>query len=138
MGTEDRSHTEVVADQLLDMYFEPDAKEMQHIGSYELPSDEQGEHVLDLARGLMFPGYAGPDVHRGARQELRDLVRVRVADMRAALQRQVYRAMHHKRQQVLGRSDLECADCTRRANAIADRFLEHLPELRRQIRIDLH
>ena len=137
MSREDRSHTEVVADALLDMYFEPDAKEMQHIGSYELPNDEEIERILEMTRALMFPGYAGPDVHRGERADLRDLVRVRVADLRASLHRQIYRATHHKRQQVLGRSDLECAECTAKANTIVDRFLDKLPELRRQIRVDL-
>ena len=134
---EDRSHNEVVADQLLDMYFDPDAKEMQHIGSYELPSDREVERIVDMTRALMFPGYAGPDMHRG-RQELRDLVRVRVADLRAALHRQVYRATHHKSQQVLGRSDLECKECAGKADTITDRFLDRLPALRRQIRVDLH
>jgi serine O-acetyltransferase len=134
---EDRSHNEIVADQLLDMYFDPDAKEMQHIGSYELPSDREVERIVDMTRALMFPGYAGPDMHRG-RQELRDLVRVRVADLRAALHRQVYRATHHKSQQVLGRSDLECRECAAKADAITDRFLDRLPALRRQIRVDLH
>jgi serine O-acetyltransferase len=137
MSREDRSHTEVVADALLDMYFEPDAKEMQHIGSYELPNDEEIERILEMTRALMFPGYAGPDVHRGERADLRDLVRVRVADLRASLHRQIYRATHHKRQQVLGRSDLECAECTAKASTIVDRFLDKLPELRRQIRVDL-
>jgi len=134
---EDRSENQVVADRLLEMYFEPDAKEMQHIGSYELPSDEQIERVLEMTRALLFPGYAGPDMHRAERQDLRDLVRVRVAELRAGLHRQVYRALHHKRQQVLGRSDLECVECAGKADGISDRFLARLPELRREIRVDL-
>jgi serine O-acetyltransferase len=138
-GGEERTHVEEVADQLLDLYFDADAKEMQHIGSYELPNDEQVELVIELARALMFPGYAGPDVHRGPRQELRDLVRTRVADLRTLLERQIYRATHHKRQQQLDRSvpDLECADCLAKANTITNRFLNHLPELRRIVRTDL-
>jgi serine O-acetyltransferase len=134
---EPRSHADQVADDLLEMYLDPAAQEMQHIGSYQLPSDTQVERVIDLARALLFPGYAGPDVARLARGELRDLVRGRVGELRATLHRQVYRALHHKRQQALGKSDLECAECAGKADAITDRFLAHLPELRVQIRLDL-
>src|SRR5579863_2028686 len=117
-----------VADELLDAYLDPDAREMQHIGSYELPSDVGVERCVELARELLFPGYAGPDVPRSDRTELRALLRSRVEELRVALQRQVYRALHHKRQQELGRNELECADCTARADSITERFLERLPE----------
>ncbi|NVB83483.1 MAG: serine acetyltransferase [Kofleriaceae bacterium] len=126
-----------VADQLLEAYLDPTAAEMQHIGSYELPSDAQVEHVIDMCRALLFPGYAGPDVARLEKSQLRDLVQLRVDELRVALHRQVYRALHHKRQQMLGRNELECADCTRKAQDITERFITHLPELRALVRIDL-
>jgi serine O-acetyltransferase len=132
-----RSNVEQVADELLERYFDPGAREMQHIGSYELPSSSAVEQILEMARALLFPGYAGPDVARLAVTQLRDLVRFRIAELRIALHRQVYRAIHHKRQQALGRSDLDCDDCTTKADAITDRFLAHLPELRSQVRLDL-
>src|SRR3954447_17149910 len=93
-----------VVDRLLDAYLDPTAAEMQHIGSYELPSDAQVEHVIDMCRALLFPGYAGPDVARLEKAQLRDLVQLRVDELRVALHRQVYRALHHKRQQMLGRN----------------------------------
>src|SRR4051794_14171868 len=124
-----------VADQLLEAYLEPSAAEMQHIGSYELPSDAQVEHVLDMCRALLFPGYAGPDVARLERGQLRELVRLRLDELRVALHRQVYRALHHKRQQKLGKNELECADCTRKAHDVTDRFIEKMPDLRAQVRI---
>jgi len=111
---------------------------MQHIGSYELPSVQQVESVIDQCRALLFPGYAGPDVDRGSPTALRDVIRARVIELRLALHRQVYRAAHHKRQQSLGRSDLECVECADKADTITDRFLAHLPELRRQVTLDLH
>lgn len=126
-----------VADQLLELYLDPAASEMQHIGSYELPSQRAVDHILDGARALLFPGYAGPDVARMSRAQLRELVRVRVGELRMGLHHQVYRALHHKRQQALGRSELECADCGQRAEAITERFLDHLPALRAQCRLDL-
>jgi serine O-acetyltransferase len=132
-----RSNVEHVADELLELYFDPGAREMQHIGSYELPSETAVEQILEMARALLFPGYAGPDVARLAVTQLRDLVRFRIAELRIALHRQVYRSIHHKRQQSLGRSDLDCDDCTTAADVITDRFLAHLPELRSQVRLDL-
>jgi len=127
-----------VADQLLEAYLDPSAAEMQHIGSYELPSETEVASIVEQCRALLFPGYAGPDVDRGAPSALRDVIRARVIELRLALHRQVYRAVHHKRQQELGRSDLECVDCAARAETITDRFLGSIPELRQQVRLDLH
>jgi serine O-acetyltransferase len=87
---------------------------------------------------LLFPGYAGPDVDRGSPTALRDIIRARVIELRLALHRQVYRAAHHKRQQSLGRSDLECVECAGKADEVTDRFLGQLPELRRKLTLDLH
>jgi serine O-acetyltransferase len=132
---------DVVADELLAQYLDPEAKEMQHIGSYELPSDAQIEAIIDMCRAILFPGYAGPDVARLGVPQLRELVKCRVEELRDALRVQVYRALHHKRQQALGKSgettDLECADCTANARSITERFLDHLPELRARIKLDL-
>jgi serine O-acetyltransferase len=134
---EARSQADRVADDLLDLYLEPTAREMQHIGSYELPSEAQVEQVIDLSRALLFPGYAGPDVARLAVTQLRELIRFRIAELRIALHLQVYRALLHKRQQSLGTNDVVCAECTAKADSITERFLEHLPELRTQVRLDL-
>ena len=131
------SHADDVADALLAMYLDPAAGEMQHIGSYELPSEREVESIVEQCRALLFPGYAGPDVERGSEAALRDLIRARVIELRTALHRQVYRATHHKRQQALGRSDLECTDCAGRADTITERFLTRLPDLRRQVLLDL-
>jgi serine O-acetyltransferase len=130
------SKIDAVADALVDMYFDPAAQEMQHIGSYELPNEPAVEHIIDECRALLFPGYAGADLN-GTRPELRDAVRSRVGLLRAHTHRQVYRALHHKRQQVLGKADLECSECAGMADTITDRFLAHLPELRVQVRLDL-
>src|SRR5690242_15409747 len=134
---ESRSRVDLVADQLLEMYLDPQAQEMQHIGSYELPSQPQVDSIVEQCRALLFPGYAGPDVDRGSPSALRDTIRARIIELRLALHRQVYRAAHHKRQQLLGRSDLECTECAGKADSITDRFLGHLPELRTRITLDL-
>jgi serine O-acetyltransferase len=126
-----------VADLLLEAYLDPRAAEMQHIGSYEMPSDGQIERVLEMCRALLFPGYAGPDIERIEKSELRDLVKMRVEELRVALRRQVYRAHHHRKQQMLGRNERECAECTANAGVITDRFIQRLPALRAHIRLDL-
>ena len=125
------------ADELVDAYFDPGAVEMQHIGSYELPNEAGVGVIVELSRELLFPGYAGPDVPRMEKRELRLLVERRLGELRTALHRQVYRASHHKRQQQLGKNDLECAECTRKAEDITDKFIAHLPELRALVRLDL-
>jgi serine O-acetyltransferase len=127
-----------VADALLDAYLDPQAAEMQHIGSYELPTEAGVERVVELAREMLFPGYAGPDVPRAERAELRELVRMRLDDLHVALHRQVYRAHHHRRQQLLGGRALECEECTQRADDITGRFIARLPALRAAVRLDLH
>jgi serine O-acetyltransferase len=128
---------EVATDELLEAYFDPNAKEMQHIGSYELPTEAGIERSVEIARELLFPGYAGPDVPRTDRGALRAIVRTRIEELRHTLHRQVYRALHHKRQQSLGRNELECAECTHKSESITDRFCARLPELRAQVRLDL-
>ncbi len=125
-----------VADQLIELYFDAEAKEMQHIGSYELPSESAVEGVIDEVRALLFPGYAGPDV-TGTRAAIRETVRQRVGELRVHLQRQVYRAHFHKQQQAIATGITECGQCAIDADSIADRFLEQLPSLRRAIRLDL-
>ncbi|MGE0545561.1 MAG: serine O-acetyltransferase EpsC [Kofleriaceae bacterium] len=135
--TGERSSVEVVADELLEAYFDPQAKEMQHIGSYELPSHAHVEHVTEMCRALLFPGYAGPDVPPMPRSELRELVRARVGELRAALRKQVYRAAHHKRQQTVGGADLECEECAAKADSITERFFRKLPDLRSRVLLDL-
>ena len=135
---EPSSGLDSVAEELLDAYLDPNAAEMQHIGSYELPSESQVERIVEMCRALLFPGYAGPDLPRVDRPGLRGIVRMRVEELRVALHRQVYRASHHKRQQMLGRADLECSECTKTADAITDRFIARLPDLRARVRLDLH
>ncbi len=137
IGDDPRPAADAVADALIEAYFEREAAEMQHIGSYELPSQAHVAEVIEICRSLLFPGYAGADLERGTRGELREEIRARVAELRVVLQRQVYRALHHARQQLLGRADIDCEECSAKADGITDRFLGHLPELRRQCRLDL-
>jgi serine O-acetyltransferase len=93
--------------------------------------------VVEMCRALLFPGYAGPDIERIDRNALRELVSLRLEELRYALHRQVYRASHHRKQQQLGRNELECAECTKNADEITTRFITRLPELRAHIRLDL-
>ncbi len=126
-----------VSERLLDAYLDPNAAEMQHIGSYELPSDSEVERIVELSRALLFPGYAGPEVARYDRELLHAVVKVRLDELTTVLHRQVYRAIHHQSQSPHGRDRRECGECTQRARQITTRFIEELPELRAAIRVDL-
>src|SRR5688572_7162014 len=119
----ERSVSDRIADQLLDAYMKP-AAEGEHIGSYELPSTAEIATIIEDSRALLFPGYAGASVGRTSQSELRELIRDRVERLRSGLRRQVYRGLHHKRQQRQGTQELECGECSHQADFIADRFLE--------------
>ena len=137
--TSEASHAlERVADELVEAYFDPSAIEMQHIGSYELPSEAGVERAVELARELLFPGYAGPDVPRSDRGEVQKLVRSRLDELHVALSEQIYRAKHHKHHRVIGKQDLECVDCRHQAKTTTEKLISRFPELRRQVRLDLH
>ena len=126
-----------VSERLIDAYLDPNAAEMQHIGSYELPSDAEVERIVELSRALLFPGYAGPEVARFDRELLHAVVKVRLDELTTVLHRQVYRAIHHQSQSPHGRDRRECGECTQRARQITTSFIDELPELREAIRVDL-
>ena len=128
--------TDDVADQLLDSYQSSPAG-MQHLAAYELPSAEQVGRVVEQARGLLFPGFAGGAAARLNRTELRDLVRERVDELRNSLRRQVYRGLNHRQQVVAARAGGECASCAVDAEAITDGFIERLPTLRAELAKDV-
>jgi len=132
-----QSPLDAVTDELFEMYFAPEAREMEHIGSYELPSELQVKSIVESCRALLFPGYVGPAVARMAEDHMRELIRTRVGELRIQLHNQIYLALHHKRQQQLGKSDLECVSCAEKADAITDKFLARLPALRAALRLDL-
>lgn len=130
------STTDQVADLILDAYAAPSA-ELQHIGTYELPSTEQVARVVEQCRALMFPGYVGPSLARLPKTELRDFIRERLDEVRNTLRRQVYRALHHKQQLKAGTSDHDCPDCAAQAEDITARFVAALPALRGVIAHDV-
>ena len=130
-----RVDTDVVADALIDGYLH-DAAAMAHLAGYELPSRDQVAKALELARALLFPGFAG-DTTRLTRTELRDRVRERVDELRATLRRQVYRALNHRKQSARGTADADCPDCAVDADHIVGRLLSALPALRHRLATDV-
>jgi serine O-acetyltransferase len=130
------SSTDLVADLMLEAYSAP-SPDLQHVGTYELPSSDQVSRVVDQCRALMFPGYVGPSVARLPRTELRDFIRERLDELRNTLRRQVYRALHHKQQLKQGTSDHDCPDCAAQAEDITARFIAALPALREVIALDV-
>jgi serine O-acetyltransferase len=125
-----------VSSLLVEAYLDPEAAEMQHIGSHELPSGREVAAIVELCRALLFPGYAGPDIARSNRELLQAMVHVRLDELATLLHRQVYCGVHHKKPE--HKKDRRgCAECTVKAREITSRFIEGLPALRAAVRIDL-
>jgi serine O-acetyltransferase len=125
-----------VVDDLLDSYRSPHP-EVQHVGTYELPKVDQVARIVEMCRGLLFPGFVGPSVARIPETVLREQVRERVAELRSTLRRQVYRALHHKNQLKSGKDLAECPDCLASAEAIASQFIARLPAVREVVARDV-
>jgi serine O-acetyltransferase len=126
-----------VVDDLLDSYRSPHP-EVQHMGTYELPKVDQVARIVEMCRGLLFPGFVGPSVARLPETVLREQVRERLAELRATLRRQVYRALHHKSQLRSGKDLAECPDCLAAAEDITARFVARLPAVREVVARDVN
>ncbi len=133
-------HDDRVVDELVDSYLTP-RPEIQHLGSYELPTVAEAERIVEQCRRLLFPGFFGPSVARQPRAELREQVREWVDDLRGTLRRQVLRGLHHQQYLELGAERCadprEAADCVEAAEAVVGRFLARLPALRDQVARDV-
>ena len=127
--------TDALADELIDGYLH-DAATMAHLGGYELPARDQVARAIELARALLFPGFAGGTT-RLSKSEQRDLVRERLEELRATLRRQVYRALNHRKQIARGTAEPDCPDCAADGDVITSAFLARLPALRRQLATDV-
>lgn len=125
-----------IVDDLLESYRSP-RPEIQHLGTYELPKVAEVAKVVEMCRGLMFPGFVGPSVARIPESVLREQVRERVSELRSTLRRQVYRALHHKSQLRSGKDLAECPDCLARAEDITASFIAELPAVRQRIALDV-
>jgi serine O-acetyltransferase len=130
------SDRDPVVDDLLASYRSPHP-EVQHLGTYELPKVDQVARVVEMCRGLLFPGFVGPGVARLPETVLREQVHERVAELRAILRRQVYRALHHKSQLRSGKDLAECPECLAAAEEITGVFIAGLPAVRERIALDV-
>ncbi|HVK74060.1 MAG TPA: serine O-acetyltransferase [Kofleriaceae bacterium] len=128
--------TDDVASQLLASYRSCHSG-MQHLGGYELPSEEQIARIVEQCRALLFPGFAGSSASRLTPTELRDLVRERLDELRNSLRREVYRAFNHRNQVANRDQDLDCPDCATQAEQVVARFLTRLPALRELVASDV-
>jgi serine O-acetyltransferase len=125
-----------IVDDMLGSY-RSDHPEVQHMGTYELPKMDQVVRVVEMCRGLLFPGFVGPSVARLPETVLREQVRERLAELRATLRRQVYRALHHKSQLRSGKDLAECPECLAQAEDITERFVARLPAVREVVARDV-
>lgn len=118
-------------------HYEDGPSVMQHVNSYELPSIEAVERIVEQCRALIFPGWVGPSLARATRTELREHVRERIDEVRNALRKQLYRGLHHKVQVDRGPHELDCPRCASNAANITNSFLRDLVELRELVATDV-
>lgn len=125
---------DALADRLIAAYADP--ADAMHLTGVELPSPPEVARVVEQCRALLLPGFAG-GATRLPPNELRELVRERLAELEVALRRQVYRALSHRAYHTAGAAALDCADCAGRARAIVTGFLTGLPALRAVLATDV-
>jgi serine O-acetyltransferase len=125
-----------VVDELLDSYATSGGA-MQHVNSYELPSMEAVQTILEQCRTLIFPGFVGPSLSRATPTELKEMVRERVDALNTSLRRQLYRGLHHKERLETGTNELDCPHCAAKAEDITERFMQSLVSIREQIARDV-
>lgn len=101
----------------------PDHDRIQHLSSTHLPNRDVVLWVLEQLHGVLFPGFFGP---RDLTEEsLAEHVRGVLVELRGDLLEQVAGALRYHE---------ETPD---RASEITDAFLEQLPEIRRQLSLDV-
>jgi serine O-acetyltransferase len=108
---------------------------MQHVNAYELPSMEQVAQIVEGARSLLFPGFVGRSLARVTESELRDYVSERVDDLERLLRRQLYRGLHHTKNE--DKSGEDCPTCAAKADTITSQFLEKLVDIRETLALDV-
>ncbi len=128
--------TDRVARELIANYDDA-SRTMKHVSAYELPSRSAVEGILQVYRSLIFPGYYGDPVARKTPTELRDELRLRIDLLRNNLRSQIYKGLNHKRQFEAPSATEDCPDCAEMSEIIADKFVAHLPELRKKIELDV-
>src|SRR5687768_1510928 len=105
-----------VVERLMESY-KTSAASMQHVNTYELPSMEHVARVVEMCRALIFPGFVGRSLARVTDNELRDFVRERVDELGRVLRRQLYRGLHHTKEEAKRGDD--CPTCQGRAEEIS-------------------
>ena len=98
-----------------------------------LPSRESIEHIVDAFRAVLFPGYFGT-TRALSEEALRFHVGATLDRLIRLLSEQIKRGLCFPCE---GRDPSDCADCERRAAAVADQFVAHLPEIRRLLAGDV-
>lgn len=98
---------------------------------HELPSPREVDALLTDLREVLFPGYGSG--HRASGAMLTVQVEARLAQVRVRLATQVFRGLHHRCRKIGG----DCKACEDKAAAIAEAFIEGLPDLRVRLMTDV-
>lgn len=134
----DRAGAREVADDAVDRLmtsYKTASGAMQHVNAYELPSMQNVADMVEQARSLLFPGFVGRSLARVTESELRDYVSERVDDLGRLLRRQLYRGLHHTKNE--DRREGDCPTCAARADVITSAFLDKLVDIRDALALDV-
>jgi serine O-acetyltransferase len=114
-----------LAQRLVASYTQEDPVRAEY--GHELPQPSEISVVLAELRELLFPRA----MRAGA--ALVAVVEARLAQVRVRLARQIFHGLHYR----CTRSGAACAECEGRSIAIADAFLDGLPDLRAILLVDV-
>jgi serine O-acetyltransferase len=104
---------------------------INHVDGLNLPTPESVEEIIDLFFKVIFPGFVGGDpVLSPSIEYYAGSIIERLCGM---LSEQITRALRY--QCVL--DNCEDCDCTWKANQIAEKLLDDLPEIRRLLKLDV-
>lgn len=129
----DRPELEALVDAVVDSYRrEP---RTAHINATFLPKQTRVIELIEQLRQLLFPGFFSET--RLTADNLRYHVGEHLQRVREAMEEQIDHALRYAANLDREGDGDACDRCTRRAQRITDAFLEHVPEMRRLIALDV-
>ncbi len=107
----------------------------QHINATFLPSRDKAIGIITLLRQLLFPGFFGKQ--KLTSQNIRFHTAALLEKLREALDDEIDSALRYAHNLQEHGSGDACDHCSEKARQTSDTFLEKVPELRRQLALDI-
>lgn len=107
-------------------------RDIQHLDDSLLPDPAVAVQIINVCREVLFPGYFGE--RRYSSENLSYHMGDRLHDLYLMLSEQIYRSVRH---QCRREDDQVCPHCKNQAERDAQELLRQLPEIRRQLDMDV-